>query len=87
MWVGIALLVQRLRYELDGLGIESRWRRDFQHPSRPDRPGGQPSLLYNGYRIIPGDKAARAWHAHPPHLAPRLKKEYSPSGPSWPVLG
>ena len=22
------------RYELDGLGIESRWTRDFQHPSR-----------------------------------------------------
>jgi hypothetical protein len=21
-------------YELDGPGIESRWRRDFQHPSR-----------------------------------------------------
>ena len=29
---------------------------------------------------------------HPPHLAPRSKKEYSytstpPSGPSWPILG
>jgi hypothetical protein len=23
------------RYELDGPGIESRWWRDFQHPSRP----------------------------------------------------
>jgi len=23
------------RYGLDGLGIESRWRRDFPHPSRP----------------------------------------------------
>ena len=22
-------------YELDGPGIESRWRRDFPHPSRP----------------------------------------------------
>jgi hypothetical protein len=28
--VGIAT-----RYELDGLGIESRWGRDFPHPSRP----------------------------------------------------
>jgi len=28
--VGIAT-----RYGLDGLGIESRWRRDFPHPSRP----------------------------------------------------
>ena len=23
------------RYGLDGLGIESRWRRDFPHPSTP----------------------------------------------------
>ena len=23
------------RYRLHGPGIESRWRRDFQHPSRP----------------------------------------------------
>jgi hypothetical protein len=28
--VGIAT-----RYELDGPGIESRWVRDFQHPSSP----------------------------------------------------
>jgi hypothetical protein len=29
--------------------------------TRPDRPWGPPSLLYNGYRIFPGSKAARAW--------------------------
>ena len=28
--VGIAT-----RYEMDGPVIESRWRRDFSHPSRP----------------------------------------------------
>jgi hypothetical protein len=28
--VGIAT-----RYELDGPGIESRWERDYQHPSTP----------------------------------------------------
>ena len=28
---------------------------------RPDRPWGPPSLLYNGYRIFPGGKAAGAW--------------------------
>jgi hypothetical protein len=49
--VGIAT-----RYELDGPGIESRWGRDFQH-----RPWGLPSLLYNGYRVIPGGKAAGPW--------------------------
>ena len=46
-------------YELDGPGIESRWGRDFC--IRPDRPWGPPSLLYNGYRVIPGGKAAGAW--------------------------
>ena len=28
---------------------------------RPDRPWGPPSLLYNGYRVFPGGKAAGAW--------------------------
>jgi len=27
----------------------------------PDRPWGQPSLLYNGYRVFPWGKEARAW--------------------------
>jgi len=29
--------------------------------TRPDRPCGLPSLLYNGYRIFLGSKAAGAW--------------------------
>jgi hypothetical protein len=41
------------RYGLDGPGIESR--------TRPDGLWGPPSLLYNGYGVIPGGKAARAW--------------------------
>ena len=52
--VGIAT-----RYGLDGPGIESRWRRDFPPPSRPAL--GPPSLMYNGYRIFPGGKAAGTW--------------------------
>ena len=28
----------------------------------PDRSWGPPSLLYNGYRLFPGGKAAGAWH-------------------------
>jgi hypothetical protein len=39
---------------------------------------GKPSLLYNGYRIIPGVKSARKMAfttLH--HLAPRFKKEKS----------
>ena len=52
--VGIAT-----RYGLDGRKIESRWLRDFPHPSRPAL--GPPNLLYNGYRVFPGGTAAGAW--------------------------
>jgi hypothetical protein len=46
--VGIAT-----RYRLDGPGIEFRWGEIFR--TRPDRPWGPPSLLYNGYQIsFPG---------------------------------
>ena len=51
--VGIAT-----RYGLDGPGIESRWRWVFYN--RLDRPWGTPNLLYNGYRVFPGGKAAGA---------------------------
>ena len=46
--VGIAT-----RYGLDGPGIESRWGGGEIFP--------QPSLLYNGYPVFPGGKAAGAW--------------------------
>jgi len=29
--------------------------------TRPDRPWGPPSLLYNGYRVFPGGKADGVW--------------------------
>jgi hypothetical protein len=66
--VGIAT-----RYGLEGPGIESRLGEIFC--THPDRPWGPPSLLYHGYRVFPGGKAAGACVDHPPHLAPRLKKE------------
>ena len=47
-------------YGLDGPGIESRWGGDIFR-TRPDRPWGPPSLLYNGYRVFPGGKVAEAW--------------------------
>jgi hypothetical protein len=53
--VGIAT-----NYELDGPGIESRWGGEIFH-TRPERPWGPPSLLYNGYRVFSGGKAAGAW--------------------------
>jgi len=40
--------------------------------TRLDRLWGPPSVLYNGYRVFPGGKAAEAWLNHPPHLGPRL---------------
>jgi hypothetical protein len=45
-------------YGLDGPGIESRWGETFR--TRPDRPWGPPSLLYE-YRVFPGVKSAGAW--------------------------
>ena len=53
--VGIAT-----RYRLDGPRIETWWGRDFPHLSRPAL-GPTSLLLYNGYRVFPGGKAAGAW--------------------------
>jgi hypothetical protein len=39
-----------------------------------DRPRGLPSLLYNGYRVFPGGKAAGAWR-WPPTLSSAEVKE------------
>jgi hypothetical protein len=41
-------------YGLAGPGSEYRWYEIFR--TRPDRPWGPPSLLYNGYRVLPGGK-------------------------------
>jgi hypothetical protein len=44
----------------------------------PDRPWGPPSILYSGPRVpFAGVKRPRRGIDHPPHLALRLKKEYS----------
>jgi hypothetical protein len=61
--------------------------------TRPDRPCGSPSLPYNGNRVfLPGGKAARRGANHPPSSNAEVIERvelylYSPSGPSWPVLG
>jgi hypothetical protein len=53
--VGIAT-----RYGLDGPEIESRWGRDFQHPSRPALGPTQPPIQWVP-GLFPGGKAAGAW--------------------------
>jgi len=80
--VGIAT-----RYGLDGPGIGGEIFRTC-----PDRPWGPPSLLYNGYRVFPGVKATGAWRWPPTPSSAKVKERvelylYSPSRPSWPVLG
>jgi hypothetical protein len=79
------------RYGLYGRGIESQWRRDFQHPTRPAQ--GPSSLLCNAYRVFPQSKMARAFHVDCQPLCNFEVKErvklylYSQYGPSWHVLG
>jgi hypothetical protein len=59
-------------YGLDGLGIESRWERDFPHSSRPAL--GPPSFLYNGYGVsFPGVKQPERGVDHPPLSSPKVK--------------
>jgi hypothetical protein len=67
--VGIAT-----RYGLDGPGIESRWGARFTTPVKIG-PRAHPASYAMSVRSFPGIK--RPWRAvdHPPHLAPRLKKE------------
>jgi len=83
--VGIATF-----YSLDGPGIEYQWGEDFPHSSRPA--WAPTSLLYNGYRLFPGVKRPRRGVDHPPTSSVEIKERvqlyiYSPSWPSWPVLG
>ena len=83
--VGIAT-----RYGLGGPGIESRCGARFSAPIQTG-PGALPSLLYNGYPVFPGGKAAGAWRwsstASSAEVQGRVRLYiYSPSGPSWPVL-
>jgi hypothetical protein len=41
----------------------------------PDRSWRPPSLLCNEYGVFPGCKVAGGGADHPPHLAPKLRKE------------
>jgi len=80
--VGIAT-----RYGLDSPGIESRWGRDFLHPSRPVLRPTQPPVQW-----VPGPEQPGRGVDHPPLSGAEVKERvelylYCPSGPLWPVIG
>ena len=73
-WTGIAQSVQRLATGWTVRGSNPGGGEIFR--TRPDRPLGPPSLLYNGQRdSFPRVKRPGRGVDHSPHLAPRLKKE------------
>jgi hypothetical protein len=58
------VVVTATRYEMDGPGIEPRWGRDFQQPSRPTLGPTQPPVQWvTG--LFPGGKTAGAWRSPP----------------------
>jgi len=78
-------------YGLDGLGIESQWGRDFLHPSRLAL-GAHPASCTMGTGSFPGVKRRGCGVDHPPPSSAEVKERvelylYSPSGPSWPLVG
>ena len=84
--VGIAT-----RYGLDGPGIESRWGARFSAPVQTG-PGAHPASYTMGTGSFPGVKRPGRDVDHPPPSSAEVEGRaelyiYSPSGPSWPVLG
>ena len=77
-------------YGLDGLGIESRWGARFSAPVQTG-PGAHPASYTMGTGSCPGVKSGRGVALTTPFSA-EVKERiglylYSPSVPSWPVLG
>jgi hypothetical protein len=80
-WHGLVSIATR--YELDSLGIESRWRRDFLW-TRPDRTWCLSSLMYSGYLVsLPEVKGQGVGDDHPPLLAPAWS--YTCASHLWPL--
>jgi hypothetical protein len=78
------------RYELDGPGIESRWGGIFQHVQTGL--GAYPTSCTKGTESFPRVKRPGRGVDHPPPSSAEVKERaepylYSPSGPSWPVVG
>jgi hypothetical protein len=65
-WAGLSRYSDSLRAGLSGNRIPVGGE-IFR--TRPDSPWGLSSFLYNGYRVLPGDKAAWAWRPPTPSSA------------------
>jgi hypothetical protein len=76
---------------LDGLGIESQWGARFYAPVRTSLGPNQP-LVQWAPGLFSRGKVARRGIDHPSQSSAEVKERvhlylYSPSGPSWLVLG
>jgi hypothetical protein len=79
------------RYGLDGPEIESRWGARFSAPVQTSSEA-HPASYTMGTGSFPGVKWLGRGIDHPPPYSAEVKGRvklyvYSPSGPSWPVLG
>jgi hypothetical protein len=77
------------RYELDGPVIESRWGATFSAPVQTG-PGAYQASCTIGTGSFPEVKLPGRGVDHPSSAEVKERVElylYSPSGPSWPVLG
>ena len=89
-WAGIAQSVYRLATGWTVWGSNSGRSEIFR--TRLDRPWGLSYLLYNGYRVFPGGKAAGAWRCPSTPSRAEVKERvelhlYSSYRLSGPVLG
>jgi hypothetical protein len=91
IWTSISSVVGiATRYGLDGPGIESRWRRDFPHPSRPALGPTQPPIQW--VLVFSGGRPAGTWRWPPTPSSAEVKERVGlylcyPYGPSWAVMG
>jgi hypothetical protein len=63
------------RYGLDGPGIETWWGATFSAPVQTGTVGPTASHTMGNGSLSPGVKWPGLGVDHPPHLAPRLKKD------------